>query len=148
MMKFSLRDAFWIVLIIAALAAIAAALSSTPARAGIYGNAAYIGPPILTPNGAYLGASCPSGCETFEGSINRTLAIVEHYEPFDLSAIGSDSDIVDDLQHGRTPIISWGCGGFKLDAIAAGTYDTSLINSLLAVKALGVPVFIRPMWEM
>jgi beta-mannanase len=53
-----------------------------------------------------------------------------------------------DLQNGRIPMISWDATGVTLDAINAGKYDTYFRDRATALKNLGHPVFLRPMYEM
>jgi len=50
------------------------------------------------------------------------------------------------IQHGRTPLISW--GGTTTTDITSGAYDSYIRTTATAIKALGSQVFVRWFWEM
>lgn len=55
-----------------------------------------------------------------------------------------------DVSEGRIPMVTWGSprGGPSLTQINNGSYDAWLAERADAARALGKPLFLRPLWEM
>ena len=98
--------------------------------------------------------------EIREGQVNRTFALHLHYYGWTALAPELDSSGVfqpdpalqGDVDHGRIPVISWGCDDSQFGSdgrIAAGDPDEDA-NILATAKALGQypgPVLLRWFWE-
>jgi Glycosyl hydrolase family 26 len=80
----------------------------------------------------------------FEALIGQRIAIRQVFVPW--LTTWPDARQSDDWQHGRIPLVSW--LGTTLADINSGSYDTMIHQRAKAVKALGFPIFIRPMHEM
>jgi len=52
-----------------------------------------------------------------------------------------------DITEGRTPLVTWACGDTNA-IVTSGADDQLIINTAIAVKQFGAPMFIRWYWEM
>jgi hypothetical protein len=139
-------------------------LCASPAFAGLYGYAIHNPPPI--PSGAYIGCFAnthghisdrktalqqhETDLETQEAAIGRRCAIQLSYYGFrgiTSSNIKTDAMIQGDITYHRIPLIAWSCGA-PLTDIASGLYDVSVIKpAALLLKALNIPIMVRPFHE-
>jgi beta-mannanase len=109
---------------------------------------------LVPSSGAYVGAWVRpehwteqgrlDAVAAYEQSLQRPLNIVQTFHTLD-DPFPTASDRTW-LAQGRQLLISWNTG--DIQAVAAGTYDALLLARARAVKALGVPVWIRWRWEM
>lgn len=81
--------------------------------------------------------------QSLEADLGRRLDIDQHYLDF-TETVGSLEQW--DVANERIPLISW--HGYNADKILAGEEDAVIRTQAQAVKALGVPVFLRYGWEM
>ncbi len=89
----------------------------------------------------------PSPAQTlaFEQHVGRTLAYNMHF--YDWAAPFPGAVELDDVAHGRIPVIAWNCGDSDA-AIAAGHDDAEIIARAAAIKAFKKPIMLRWFWEM
>ncbi len=125
------------------------------------GSSGMSGNPVLPPvNGLYLGAfdnaagqngTANGGMGTYtqllnlESQIDRKVAIDLHYSTWTTDL--ASASVVDDLQAGRIPLISWQCGAPD-SSVVAGQYDSLIVAQAKAIASLHHPVMIRWFWEM
>jgi len=84
------------------------------------------------------------GLATLEGQIGRRLDISVHYDPWSSTFPSADERV--DRSLGRTPEVSWNCGGTNAD-VAAGKYDALIATKAAQMAAYGAPILLRYMWE-
>ncbi|HSW80135.1 MAG TPA: glycosyl hydrolase [Candidatus Saccharimonadales bacterium] len=119
----------------------------------IFGQNGYAtGRPVgkLSPaSGSYWGTYTSYGIANRESLIGRKFVIHQKYYDFTNTFPGSSEQ--DDIVNGRIPLDTWQpqlAGGAQLTAnedaaIAAGTYDSTIITRAQAIKTFGHPIFIR-----
>jgi endoglucanase len=105
--------------------------------------------PVISPpaNGIFFGAKAgPSqeAVDVLETTLKRRLAIRETV--FSWEAEWPDARMVADHREGRVPLVSW--RGTKVSAIGTGQYDAMIRERAQGARALGFPIFLRPMHEM
>jgi hypothetical protein len=105
-------------------------------------------PAISSPDeGIFFGAKAgPEQADVvgLEELLSRPLAIREIVSSWE--APWPDSRVLDDHRRGRLGLISW--RGTDLATIASGQYDGMIRARARSVRALGFPIFLRPMHEM
>lgn len=138
---------------------LAAILTSAPAAAQLN----------LPPNGQVylgiwanpqLGSGPEASIEGREANVQRTFALHLHYYGWTELAkqLGSDgrfhpdAALLGDLNHGRVPVISWGCDGTVANsdaAVAAGnaSEDAVILATAHALAQFPGPVILRWFWE-
>ncbi|HUY86230.1 MAG TPA: glycosyl hydrolase [Acidimicrobiales bacterium] len=82
---------------------------------------------------------------SLESVIHRKVAIDLHYNTW-TGNLASGS-VIDDLDAGRIPLISWQCGASD-SSVSAGQEDSLIIAQAKAIASLRHPVMIRWFWEM
>jgi hypothetical protein len=95
--------------------------------------------------GAYTGVGV--GVAQFEAEIGHTIAIVDHFEKFDMKLKGL---IAEDIAAGRTPMISWnsdevGGGSVLATDILNGVYDQQIKDMADSLAALNGTILVE--WQ-
>ena len=124
-------------------------------------NCAYFGAWVNPTGGGTSPASVSSYTTTLESQIGRKLALHMHYYGWGTASATPGQSIpsfpdqaeLDDATAGRTPVITWACGGLNTTvATASPTVDVADYNLIVAtaqaVKAFGRPILLRWNWEM
>ncbi len=84
------------------------------------------------------------GIATLESQLGRRFDISLHYDAWSSSFPSADERT--DRSLGRTPEVSWNCGGTNAD-VAAGKYDALIATKAAQMAAYGAPILLRYMWE-
>ncbi|MHB8512482.1 MAG: glycoside hydrolase family 26 protein [Actinomycetota bacterium] len=124
------------------------ATTSTPSSTGVRqsgrlvpSSGALLGA-YVSSNGQWSGNSAAENDVTnFESSIGRTLNIDQHY--YSLNDTFPSGLEQWDIQHGRTPLITWEPRGTTLSNIAGGGIDDTIRARASGLASLGTPVFLR-----
>ncbi len=111
--------------------------SAVPAIAGSIEVGAWVKPPGST-------ATAAQNIAELESQIGRRLDISLHYDGFTETFPSSDES--NDKLLGRTPEVSWNCGGTDAD-VAAGRYDATIAAEAKNMAAFGSQILLRYKWE-
>ncbi len=111
--------------------------SAAPGAAGSIEVGAWVKPPDST-------GSSSANIAVLESEIGKPLNISLHYDPFTLTFPSSEE--LNDKTNGRTPEVSWDCGGTDAD-VAAGLYDATIKAEATNMAAFGSPILLRYKWE-
>lgn len=96
------------------------------------------------PSGDWTRSSVRERFEHLEHLADRRMDIAHSFHPWEEEFPGWRE--IWAIEGGRTPLVSW--DGTETSEIAAGQHDDTIRARADAVGRLGVPVFIRFMWEM
>jgi hypothetical protein len=108
--------------------------------------------PLVPAQGAYLGAfvsaTTQRGPTTVAGlgrAIGRPLGFAHQFLGWKMTV--PVAAMQQEEAQGTIPLVDWHCGGTDR-AVAAGKYDSVIVNVATALKSVGSPVFLRWFWEM
>jgi hypothetical protein len=112
-------------------------------------SAALTGPGAKIEVGAWAHPSGSTGTSSqdiaaLENQIGRHFDISLHYDAW-AAPFPSPGERID-RSVGRTPEVSWNCGGSNA-AVAAGQYDAVITAKATQMAAYGAPILLRYLWE-
>ncbi len=126
---------------LAVFAAVLVLLAAAPAA-----GAAATPPPAPVPTQLGAFANEPGGIAALEQELGYHLSIDHIYVPWTFTSWARR--LAPDIAAGRTPLLSWSAApDTTAAAIASGSQDVVITQAALALKAVGVTVYLRPFYE-